>query len=243
MILFLDCLQILHPDRTKASSEKLGATFNPRIKYVVHYMNLALYLKLGMILTKVHRVLSFRQSCFSKSYIDQCTEKRKESKTNFGKRLWKLFANSVFGKFIERTRGYLDCKIVKDQESCEKWLSSPRLKSTKILNEDLVIFFLNRQNVTLNKAFPIGFTILEMSKNFMYEQFYRKIRPALGNCQVIMSDTDSFVLLVQSEKPKNSMGALKKLWTFRTILHLTNFTARKEKTHWVTLRMNLGGKG
>lgn len=34
---------------------KLSSTFNPRIRYVTHYMNLQYYLKSGLVLDKVHR--------------------------------------------------------------------------------------------------------------------------------------------------------------------------------------------
>ena len=39
----------------KYSALKLSSTFNPRIRYVTHYMNLQYYLKSGLILDKVHR--------------------------------------------------------------------------------------------------------------------------------------------------------------------------------------------
>ena len=42
--------------------QKLVANLDSKSKYVVHYRNVQLYLTLEMILTKVHRVLKFKQS-------------------------------------------------------------------------------------------------------------------------------------------------------------------------------------
>ena len=78
--------------------KKLILNLSDKTNYVVHYKNLQLYLSLGMKLTKIHKVLRFRQSDCMKEYIDFNTEKRKNAANSFEKYFLKLMVNSVFGK-------------------------------------------------------------------------------------------------------------------------------------------------
>jgi len=101
--------------------------------------------------------------------------------------------NSCFGKFIEQGRDYLNVRLCNKEDMCAKLITSPRFNNMKIISENLVAVFLKQHTVTLNKAYPIGFSILERSKDFMYTQFYQVIRPQLPNAEVdvLFSDTVS----------------------------------------------------
>ena len=56
--------------RQTRSSEKLSPNLFDKTKYVLHYENLRFYLKHGLQLTKIHRILKFRQIAWMKPYID-----------------------------------------------------------------------------------------------------------------------------------------------------------------------------
>lgn len=209
-------LEIFYPDLSEYSKEcldattgkksnkryhssKLCGTFYDKKRYLVHYRNLQFYLKHGLELTKIHRVIEFRQGDFSKAYIEFCTKKRATTKSEFKKRMAKLMANANYGKWLQNVRKYIDVKIVSRTSTAAKWINSPRFISSRQLSPDLIAIFLKKQKVVLDRKYSIGFTILEISKLMMYEYFYEVIVPRFGqeNVDIILSDTDSFILHIR----------------------------------------------
>ena len=91
--------------------KKWVPNFFDKEKYVIHYENLQLYLKLGLKLKKIHHVLEFIQSQSLKPYIKFDTQKRMETGKNNdedGKALYKLMNNDIHGKTTEKRDGKIE---------------------------------------------------------------------------------------------------------------------------------------
>ena len=82
--------------------KKLSPNSGNITNYVLHYRNLLLYLSLGIKLTKIHRLLKFKQSDWIKKYINFNTEKRTNAANSFER--FKLIINSVYGKTMENLK-------------------------------------------------------------------------------------------------------------------------------------------
>ena len=94
--------------------------FFDREKYGIHYENLQLYLRLGLKLKKIHRVLEFNQSPLLKQYVQFKTQKRIEALKNGdknGKALYQLMSNVVYRKKMENLRNNLTVELLSKRKS------------------------------------------------------------------------------------------------------------------------------
>ncbi len=161
----------------------------------MHGLNLKYYLMQGLKLVKIHRGIKFYQEAFIKPYIDFCTRMRREAKTEAAKNIWKLLANSLYGKMIEGVSKRMDCRFNRTREQALRNTASPLFKSNVICDENFSISFLAKSTYIMKQSWAIGFSILELSKLHMQRLYYDRVQPALDyRCTVLMSDTDSWLL-------------------------------------------------
>ena len=86
--------------KTKTYSQsKLIAPLSNRKRYLCHIANLQLYLKLGLKLTKIHKVIQFQQKPWLNKFVTRCTKLRAMSRSKFYEDNWKLTANSCYGVY------------------------------------------------------------------------------------------------------------------------------------------------
>ena len=126
------------------------------------------YIKHGLVVTKIHRVLAFRQGKWLKPWIDNCTEQRMHAGSEFESDLAKLQANATFGKTLEHVRHRVNIRLICDPNKLTKAVSKVTFHQSEIINDDLVMVRATKKAVTLNKPISVGFTILEISKLIMY---------------------------------------------------------------------------
>ena len=83
------------------NTPKLICDLVPKQKYLVHYSLLQLGIQQGYRVTHIHHLIRFKQAPFIFEYVNMLSEKRAKSKTTVEKNLYKLLANSTYGKFVE----------------------------------------------------------------------------------------------------------------------------------------------
>ena len=144
--------------------KKLIPNLSEKTNYVVHWKNLQLYLSLGIKLTKIHRVLKFKQSDWMKKYIDFNTEKGMNAANDFEKDFFKLMINSAYGKTMENLRKIINVRLVNNEKDFLKYTSRPTYITHKIFGKDYAAIHEIKPVLILNKPIYVGFTVLELSK-------------------------------------------------------------------------------
>ena len=168
-----------------------------KTNYVVHYRNLQLYLSLGMKLTKIHRVLKFKQSDWMKKYIDFNTEKRMNAANDFEKDFFKLIINSVYGKTMENLRKRINVRLLNNAKEFLKYTSRPTHITHKTFDKNLVAIHEIKPVLILNKPIYVGFAVLELNKWLMYDFHYNFIKKDF-DAELLFTDKDSLTYEIKS---------------------------------------------
>ena len=129
-----------------------------------------------MKFTKIHEVLNNMTRLRLKLIL--IPKKRKNVVNSFEKKI-KLMINSVYGKPMENLRKRINVRLVNNARDYKKYVSKPSFVSQKIFSKSLVPSHEIELVLTLHKPIYIGFSVLNLSRIFMYDYHYNYIKRKL----------------------------------------------------------------
>ena len=217
---FNDYMKEIKPDN-HIQTKKLICDWSDKKNYLIHYRMLKFYIRHGMIIGKVHNVISFKQSRWLEKYISFNTQKRNKAKNDFEKDFYKLLNNAFYGKTMENVRNRLKIKFIKKDDHKEIIKQQSKLIFNGIHKpyENYDSYTFKQNEVLMDKPIYLGFSVLELSKLLMYETYYDILQPYFEQekIQLHYMDCDSFVLSIETENIINDLKNLEKLFDFSNL--------------------------
>ena len=187
---------------------------------------LKFYVGHGVLVEKIHEIISFTQNKWLEKYINFNTQKRNESKNEFEKHFYKLFNNAFYGKTMENLRNQLRLEYIKkdDTKNITKQQSKLTFNGIHKSYENCDSYTFKQNEILMDKPIHLGFTVLESTKLHMYETYYDILQPYFGekNLHFHYMDTDSFILSV------NTKDIIHDLKNLEDIFHFSNLDQNHE---------------
>ena len=207
-------------------SKKLICDWTDKKNYLVHYRMLKFYIRHGMVIDKIHEIISFKQSKWLEKNINFNTQKRNKAKNDFEKDFYKLLNNAFYGKTMENVQNRLGLKFFRKDEYKDIIKYQSRLTFNWIHKsyENCDSYLFKKKEVLMEKPIYLGFAVLELSKLHMYATYHDKLQPYFGekNLYLHCTDTDSFILSV------NTKDIIKDLKNLKDIIDFSNLDKNHE---------------
>ena len=192
------CTDIIQKHGVKVGGvNKLIKNIGNKSKYVVHCRNLHLYLSLRMKLSKVHKVLKFKQSDWLKDTLI-LIQKKKSAANIFEKKSFKMVINSIYGTAIENLRKRINVILVNNGKVYEKHVSKPSFVSHNFFSKYLAATHEVKLVLALDKPIHVGFSILDSSKLILYDYHWKAIKRKF-DAKLLFTDTDSLIYEIKTK--------------------------------------------
>lgn len=200
--------QLSNSGRHDQKTEKLLCTLEDKERYIVYDRTLALYILLGVKVTKFHRVIRFRQVAFAKKFVEANIEARAKAKTKSQKDQKKLINNGAYGRCLMRGYNFRTITPITSVAKARKLISKPQFTKAVIVTSECVLMHRRRTYVKLFNPIAAAFVILDTAKWVIYDFYYNGVLATFGHERVrlLMTDTDSLLMEIQSMDWRQEMS-------------------------------------
>jgi hypothetical protein len=204
------------PEEFKKARSQLLMSLHHKTDYVIELEHLQECVRLGFVVTKIVRVLSYDQSPWLKPFIEKCVLLRQNAKTDDEDRLYKLVMNSLAGRLQLNVRKHDDTKAVRTV-CCDDFSSSHFRGFHSIYGDPndntgnaLHLLTSRRPHIVLSAPIVVGVCVLEKAKMHNLRLWYGGIRSVWASARLLYHDTDSFfVEIVTYGDRANAVHSLK----------------------------------
>ncbi len=178
-------------------------TNNPNMQHIIltqgsksqvllHQSMLLWYLKRGMILSKINFVIRFKQTAWLQPFVEKCLTLRNSASTKIEKNLSKQILNNICGKCYGSYES-LSVRFCNNETRSMRLAALPTFFDSKIINEDLSLFYMKKKKRLFDKNIAVAFTILQWAHLKYYSMIYR-LKDYFGErLKIAGGETDSFV--------------------------------------------------
>ena len=129
-----------------------------------------------------------------------------------------MLVNAAFGKFLENIRNRLELELIK-KDNIKKIIdqqSKLTFNGIQKSYENYDTYTFKQNQVVIDKAIYVGFTILELSKLHMHETYCDTLQPYFGQekLQLHYIDTDGMILSMKTENIIKDLKNLEDIFDF-----------------------------
>ena len=100
---------------------------------------------------------------------------------------------------MQNLRKIINARLVNNAKNYKKYVSKPSFESQKIFSENFIAINEIRFVLTLAKPIYVGFSVLELSKYFMFDFHYNYIQRKY-NPKLVFTSTDSLVYEIETNE-------------------------------------------
>ena len=143
---------------------------------------LQFYISVGVVVTRVHRVIRYSKKPFFKPFIDHCAEQRmKHLDTPVLNAIYKLLSNSLYGRTIMDYRKYTTIARLCSESEINQEISHPKFKEIRKISKDCYLVTRSKEHVFFSSPSYIGTVVLQKAKLTNLKLHYTVVKPSASD--------------------------------------------------------------